>query len=51
MSCAKCIHYDLCVNFQTLEDTVKKQPQTTKEDFLAMEKHKECKNFRGEVTV
>lgn len=44
-TCDDCFHFELCIGFQALEDTIKKQPKTTKEDFLAMEKHKECKHF------
>lgn len=47
VSCVDCIHYEICIGFQALEDSMKGQAKTSKEEFLAMEKHKECKNFRG----
>ena len=49
-TCADCFLFDFCFEYQHLKDAVLKQPQTSKEDFLAMEMHKECKHFREETT-
>ena len=44
-SCIDCIHYEVCIEWQDIEDKARKQSHTTEEDFLLCEHHKDCRHF------